>query len=396
MSIQNGLKRFLRYWRKSSHQNLHKLNDSKSPTKNMSDTQPTQPPTDTDAQFDLKPAELKKPLDKALMGGDVAGLNALLGFLNNPAVTGAQVPQGVNVKATPLDRTGATIPSTDPAIAGAPTPAARPRPVPRPIQQPAGPRELKPITATRFAFTGRLKAGKDHAAAAIGAKIFGFADPLYYLLDYFFGTQASTNPKDKDLPGARSFLQTIGQWGWGANDANYPFTPARAVFTQMIRALGRSELLAADLQVDWESFGLDKEIWVKAALKRIDAFAEINPGHRIGIVNCRFEHEFNPLREAGFAHWHVMCSPKTWEKRLAAAGLTTKSPEVSNLSEKLAAGLDADVIKKISNRAGGMLHVIWNDPEVPCPSPRLYTLPEFLQCVSAESVQPSIGVAAGE
>lgn len=375
MNIRNGLKLFLRYWRKSNHPNLRKPNDSKSPMPIMNDSQ-------SDIKSALRDSELKKPLDPSMMGGDVAALNNLLGFLNDPNVTGAHVPKGEQVKAVvAADRTGATVIGTDPALAaGAVLKPVAARPAARST------RELKPITATRFMFTGRLKAGKDHTAAAIDAKIFGFADPLYHLLDYFFGTSALTDPKQKDLPGARAFLQAAGQWGWGANDEKYPFTPARAVFTQMVRALGRSKLLSDDFQVDWESFGCDQEIWVKAVIKRIEANDIANPGQRVAIVNCRFEHEFTPLRDAGFSHWHVMCSPKTWAKRLAAAGLTAQSPQVNDLSEKFAAGLDADVIRKISNRAGGMLHVIWNDPDVPPPSPRVYTLAEFLQSVSENPV----------
>jgi hypothetical protein len=333
---------------------------------------------------ELSNPELKKPLDRANLGLDRGAVNALVGFINNPAVTGADVPKGAQTTAeSPLDRTGATILGADPATEQQPQQRPRlkgsaPRPIaPAPIAAPAA---IKPITATKFAFTGRLKSGKDYLAAAIGAKIFGFADPLYFLQEYFFG---NTN---KDLHGARGFLQTVGQWGWGRISDKYPLTPARATFQVLIRSLGKAGAFAAadKLCVDWDSFGRNQRIWVDAALSRVAQFETANPGAKIAIVNARFEHEFLPLREAGFEHYHVMCSPKTWAKRLHAAGLSTDNPAVIDPSESLARGLDADVTKKISaQKSGAMLKAIWSDDEVGSPSARIYSTSQFLKSVSA-------------
>jgi hypothetical protein len=326
---------------------------------------------------ELQDSELKRPLDKAAMGQEVKMLDNLLGFLNNPNITGADAPKVP--KSTPVPVTAA------PAIAGADTVS---------ITEPTAPARPKPITAQRFAFSGRLKVGKDHAANALGAKIFGFADPLYALQDHFFGTSAGTDPRQKDIPGARAFLQAAGQWGWGCVSEKYPLTPARACFTTMVRSLGRAGLFPADLQVDWDSFGRDKEIWVKAALRRIDSYSASHPGHRIAIVNARFDHEFALLKSSGFEHYHVMCSPKTHANRLVKAGLTDKSPVVNDESEQLAKALDADVIRKISgNRSGPMLKVVWNDDESPSPSPRLYSLSNFLAALAPNE---PVGIAAQE
>lgn len=318
---------------------------------------------------ELQDNTLKRPMDKSNIGADVGALNNLLGMLNNPAITGAVLPDGTA--------------AADPAI---PQQAKVTPPV---AAKPATPRV---ISGTKFAFTGKLKSGKDYVAAALGAKIFGFAEPLYALQDHFFGTNASTNAAHKDIPGARAFLQTVGQWGWGAIDEKYPLTPARACFTTMIRSLGAAGVFPAHLAVDWDTFGRSKRVWVDAAFRRIEAYLEQHPGSKVAIVNARFEHEFLPLREAGFEHYHVMCSQKTWAARLAQSGLNEASPNVKDLSERLAHGLDADVIKKISaQKSGPMLKAIWNDDKAPSPSPRLYSLPQFL--ASANTAAPDYASA---
>lgn len=329
----------------------------------------TQPPT----MNELKDNALKRPMDPAQMGSDVGALNALLGLVNNPNITGAEVPK--ETKSQPAPRPVAPI--ATPAI-----------PVPPP----------RAITGNRFAFTGRLKVGKDYVASALAAKIFGFADPLYFLQDYFFGTSAATNPSQKDIPGARQFLQTVGQWGWGAVNEKYPLTPARACFVKMIRSLATvNNEFPEHLHVDWANFGRSKSLWVDAALNRIERYLEQFPDHRVAIVNARFEHEFVPLKNAGFEHYHVMCSNDTWAKRLGASKLTPQSPAVIDMSEKLAHALDADVIKKISaNKTGPMLRAIWNDEKVPSPSPRIYTLAQFLQQAAIDSTPAVPGYAEVE
>lgn len=308
---------------------------------------------------ELQNPVLARPLDKSNMGADVSALTSLLSFLNNPAISGAELP-----KDKPL---GATLP-TDPAI----TPPAL---TPVKLNAP------RAITANRFAFTGRLKVGKDYVANAMGARIVGFAEPLYFLQEYFFGN------KNKDLHGARAFLQTVGQWGWGAINDKYPLTPARACFVTMIRSLAQSGEFPPELQVEWSNFGKVKTIWVDAGLRRAETILQAEPGAKMAIVNARFEHEFGPLRSARFEHYHVMCSPKTWAARLAKDGLSDTSPVVKDESERLAAALDADVIRKISaQKTGPMLRAIWNDENTPPPSPRLHTLNSFLRAVEISSI----------
>jgi len=329
---------------------------------------------------ELQNPTLKRPLDKSTLGAEVGALNNLMGMLNDPRITGADVPKE-DRGSSPVDKAGATMIATDPAVAASSSPR---------VSQPVTAQPLRRITANKFAFTGRVKAGKDFVASSLGAKIFGFAEPLYFLQDYFFGTNAATNPADKDIPGARQFLQTVGQWGWGAVSKEYPLTPARATFNIMIRSLAKSGAFPESLHVDWDGFGRLQTLWVDAAFRRIDDYLSVNPGARVAIVNARFEHEFKPVIAAGFEHYHVMLSPKTWAGRLAKSGLSETSPQLNDNSEKLAHTLDNSVIKQISSqKSGPMLRAIWNDEVSPSPSQRLYNLQQFLQAAVVGGTSPS-------
>lgn len=246
------------------------------------------------------------------------------------------------------------------------------RVIPRPaapgralIAPPAAPKvtPMAPM-ADRIYTTGRLRAGKDHVLTALGYTIHGFADPLYAVQEFFFGT------RDKSAPGARKFLQMLGQWGRGVVNEQYPLTAARAVFTTMIRSMA-SQL--PNPEVAWDTFGASEDIWVNALLKRI----KVAEG-KIAVSNCRFENEYKLLAAAGLKHYHVMCSRDTWTKRLQKTGLTPQSPEVNDYSERFAAALDADALQNIKLKPnGGKLRVIWNDPGVRSPSPRFITMAEL-------------------
>ncbi len=223
------------------------------------------------------------------------------------------------------------------------------------------------VLPERVCLTGRLRAGKDNTLSRLGFSIQSFAEPLYALQEYFFGT------RDKSAPGAREFLQTVGQWGRGEVNAQYRLTPARAVFTQFVRNLAVTIDDLNDLGVDWDQFGKNQALWIDALNKR----AEKVTG-RIGVSNVRFENELEKMTSSGWTHFHVMCSPATWAKRLAASGLDPKSPALNDMSEKLAAGMDADSYGRIQqNPNGPKLRVIWADDEVRCPSKRFYTLNEI-------------------
>jgi hypothetical protein len=243
-------------------------------------------------------------------------------------------------------------------------PAAR-RQAPVPVQRPAAaPLRVKELSERIFT-TGRLKRGKDYVLERFGFQKAGFADPLYALQEFLFGT------RDKSAPGARKFLQTAGQWGRGLVNEQYPLTPTRALFCMMITTLGVAKRLPDD-SVNWHEFGNDR-LWVDALLRRVAGMEG-----RVAVSNVRFENEYKALSEAGWEHWHVMCSQQTWEKRLKASGMVPNSPLLTDTSEQLAITMDKDTLAHIKLKpTGPKLRVIWNDDEVRCPSPRLYTLAEL-------------------
>jgi len=317
---------------------------------------------------ELKDTKLRRPMDNLNLGGDVAALNGLLSLVNNPAITGAVIPPGVNTKVTEGLKDYKVPGNHPPAVdIGSPlSPAGDETQLTSNIQ-PA----QAPSRASRLFFTGRLGVGKDYCSTAAGLQVIGFADPLYYIAQHFFGGVINST-SGKDTPGMRTFLQSVGQWGRGTVNDQYPVTPARACFVTMIRSLAASGVIYG-FDVDWHSFGKDENIWLDSCLRR-----SVTSDSKVGITNVRFSNEFKRLQSEGWQHWHVVCSVNTWRERLVTKNLTPDSSQVRDYSEQLAAGIDADLTKKISKQpTGSKLRVIWNDSTKP-PSPRLYTLSEWL------------------
>lgn len=318
----------------------------------------------------LKPQPLKKPLDRSQMGGDVAALNSLLGILNNPQITGAVVEKGADVLAVATDKTGATLPPADPVLSQ----PVKTKPLPLPEQAIA----RAATNPQKIFYTGLIGAGKDYVAEQTGATIFGFADPLYHLANYFFGI-AVNSKTGKDIPGVRQFLQMAGQWGRAEVSEQYPLTPARACFISMIRSLGEMGRFDAKHCIDWSEFGRDTRLWVNGVTKRAAAYLLENPTGKIASTNVRFQPEYKTLSELSWTHFHIMCSAATRAKRV-------KVTSDKDTSEQMALWFNNDVTKKISQRpTGPKLRVIWND-DVPPPSPRLFTVAEFLREIAINEV----------
>jgi hypothetical protein len=346
------------------------------------------------APKDLLKATLKRPMDKAAMANDKATLGALLGLLNNPAVTGAQVPPEEREQLKSVRAESAAFEdSSDALLASVTSPPEESVPA-----APAATREpgVSPsrIGAKLF-FTGRVASGKDYCATQVGAHVMGFADPLYALVNACFGLQVSATA-GKEIPGVREVLQIFGQWGRGAISGKYPVTPARALFCHHVRReLG--PMLPEELNVNWAVFGTDPDIWLDSAIRRADAWSAANPGQRIALTNVRFENEYKRLVAAGWTGYHVMCGANTWSARLKSQGLDTASPALKDTSEELAIHLDKDTIRKVHspNPGGGMLRVIWNDTAPP-PSKRLYTVGQWLQEVAISEVPDSFQSIAQE
>ena len=217
--------------------------------------------------------------------------------------------------------------------------------------------EKEVVWPAKIFTTGRLAVGKDTFLNKIGRPIQGFADPLYAIQKAFFGTD------DKKAPGARAFLQQVGQWGRGTVTDKYPITAERAVFVTLIAAMGES----LGFDVDWKAFGKTDSIWVDALISRTAAL------DRLGVSNVRFKNEREALTDAGFTHFHVMCSPQTLAARHAAAGIPANSPTLTDISEQMAISLDKAALDA-GSKPGNKLRVIWSDDKIKSPSARFITL----------------------
>lgn len=319
----------------------------------------------------LAGSQVARPLNPESRGAETAALRNLVGFMNNPEISGAQIPSDADVE--PPQSAGLD------AVFIPPTPspaqiAQAPVFLPQLSPAPAAP-GVTPLS-NRIFLTGRLASGKDYVAEQIGAQIIGFADPLYYLATYFFGIEVSST-KNKDVAGVRKFLQQVGQWGRADVDENYPLTVERATFTAMIRSMGQANCFDAQWKIDWLSFGLDPMLWVNGLLKRAESIPTTT---RLVATNVRFQQEYDALSQAGWTHYHITCSPATWSNRLATKKLTPSSHALADKSEHMAAHCDEQVRKQISFApTGPQMRAVWNDQHTPSPSPRLMTLLDFCQ-----------------
>ncbi len=102
-------------------------------------------------------------------------------------------------------------------------------------------------------------------------------------------------------------------------------------------------------------------------------------GNQLVIVGVRTSVEFKALQSAGFSHYHIMASAHKVQQR------TPK--DYNQALSGLAQALDNDTHKKLIQRAGPRLNVVWNDSANP-PSPRLISAPEFKQSVLG--AEPSV------
>jgi hypothetical protein len=202
----------------------------------------------------------------------------------------------------------------------------------------------------RLALSGKFCVGKDFVANACGFRVLSIAKPMYNICSYFFGSC------DKTRADHREFLQTIGRWGWGYSDAGeYPVTPERAVFCDMMRRHGREISGLWNVDIDWSLFGLRKDFWIQILLKTF------NNENMIAVTNVRYEHEVTPLVKAGFSRYLVCASEETRARR--NGGLIPKTV-ASDLSERFADHLEKEYPDD---------KIIWND-DAPMPTGHRYLL----------------------
>jgi len=292
---------------------------------------------------ELNDTKLSRPLDKSNLSNDNATLRNLLGVLNNPAITGAEIPEDLkeSVKSFPSAQTP-TKPEPPPPA----TPAVAVSPAATPVPPTVAPSQ-------RLLLTGR---GLSEVAKAIGAQEFAISAPIIALARHFFPNL------DGKTAGAENFLSTIKAFGSAEFSANYPASPARATFVVMVRTLGRQKLLPMSDVINWDRFGFDEGFWIDSAL----AQAVANGSARSVITGIASEYEYKFFVANGFQHWHVT----------ARTGI--KSGSGGPAADKLNTTLDNDVTKKISQqREGKKLRVIWNDTTNPI-SNRLWLLSEFV------------------
>lgn len=302
-------------------------------------------------------------LDKNVLQNDAAVLRNLVGFLNNPEVTGAAVPKE---NAAPIPEGG---PKGETIIADAmpdhPT-NDLPRPVTptTPLPVAATPIELPPSQiGLRLFFTGRESS---KVVETIGATEFSISGDVMRLAQFFFGNAVFSDAPINQNPGTQNFLETIKAWGSGEISATYPITPARATFVTMIRSM--SEVLPAG--ITWARFGKDEGFWIDAAVNAAKAFSEANPHSRVVVTGVSSMSEFKYFQALGFRHWHIM---------------TASIPGA--VENKLLTGLNNSVTTQISQtRQGNRLHCVWVGPAMPSTN-RLWPLKAFVDAAVIPPVE---------
>lgn len=312
-----------------------------------------------------------RPLDKSALSNDNATLRALTGMLNNPLITGAEVPKGgVEEKYdAPSGKDGATLPIPSSPLNDFPLPAETQPAAIVITTAPVAP--VPPIPSKiglRLCFTGR---GLSDICTAIGATEFNISGPVFSLALKFFPGQIQ-HTDGTYAPGAESFVATLKAWGSGEISAAYPITPARAIFIQMIKSLAgiKNSLPSA---VDWNKFGGDEGFWIDSCVNAAKSYAEEFPYARIVVTGLSTKHEFEYVRTQGFTHWHAMARPG-----------------VGGNVDALCSFLDNDVTKQISNqRNGARLRCIWKDTVAPT-SQRLWSMSDFAAAAAYSRPQPSV------
>jgi hypothetical protein len=207
-----------------------------------------------------------------------------------------------------------------------------------------------PTAPNRILLTGRSGVGKSWLAAQVPlASVVELTDSIDRFLRDFYPDLETGSPL------LLNFRETIKAWGDGVITDKYPLSPARFLFTEFVR--GR-----------WPGFGTTS-YWASQLV-------DCGPDGKTIVTRVESSADFRALVAAGFKHYHVVTSTNTMAAR----------QQRKNADNRLALSLDADVIKKLSsNRQGPRLNVIWNDT-TPA-SPRVFTVAQWLQDVTAEAAQ---------
>ena len=317
---------------------------------------------------DLKNPTLKRPMDREAMSNDALSLRALVGFLNNPLVTGAVAPPPEEESPRPpaavekakadsmiekLKRDNARAAADEKRLAKSPPP---PLPKSGPVAS-----TITPIQR-RLLFTGLPRTGKSWLATHLGARVFEFDDPIFSLAASAFG----------EVPAADlgRFVPEVRAWGEGAVNDKYPLTATRALFIEYMRSAGKQGDLLFGVPVS--EFGT-AGFWTNCLLARATRFTEEFPKELLVVTDVTEAGQYTALKEGGFLPFHITSHPMT---RSARGG--------SNVADKLAGIIERDITQKVSQSpAGKRLWCVWCDEKYPTPSARFYSVADFLQAFTS-------------
>lgn len=334
---------------------------------------------------ELTAPELKRPMDRTLMGNDGATLRNLVGMLNNPAITGAVVPPEEKLTTITAPMPPAGLPREKAMAAATLKQNVLNSAVPLMPQTPFQKRDAvaeadkakatlftqtvtnaAPVTthtaAQKLFFTGHSRSGKSYLAEQAGARVFEFSDPIYAIAASAFG--ALSDPSTVAI--LDPFVQEITAWGEGIVSNQYPLTGARAVFCDNMHEAGE----AGDklMGVPVSEFGTPG-FWTRCLLARVTRYLLENPTGRVAVTGITQPQQYTLLREQGFRHYHVACHGSTRASRGATA----------EMFNAIAQAVEQDITNKISREpAGEKLRCIWNENKIASPSARFLSLQDFL------------------
>lgn len=329
-----------------------------------------------------------RPLDPANLSNDNATLQALAGALNveSRAAKAIEKLDSFQVDTTkysgPTGAANATMPlETLPDESSLPQQPQRP--VSAVAQPPAAQNNPAPTTAPQAApslpsvgLSNQLKlilTGRhtSEVIEKIGAKEFAIDSGILVLAQAFFPS-VDLRPAGpaKVVPGAQALLDAIKAWGKGEISAAFPVNPTRAMFVAFVHSLHAAKQLPGG--IDWSAFGKNEGFWTDSVVEAAKAFHAENPDQRIVFTGINSVIELKYFQALGCTHWHVS---------------GPSNVKVTDFST----ALDNNVIKQISvKRNGAKLRCLWVG-NTPSPSPRLWTLDEF---IAAARIQPPVEQAA--
>lgn len=326
-------------------------------------------------KLDMGKQELAKPLNRDLMANDVAAMRMLVNDMNkvqnNPDLSaddkalvtemivgaGSAIPPGADAGMPQTNAPFVATPVQTGAGAGAQSIQQQSEPTtleivgPAPTQsESANPQIVglsAPVSVRRIILTGRSGVGKNYLAQQAGLPVLELDTPCYDLLRGRF-----PNASNADLAGPASTLYWYGE---GLITKEFPVTIQRLLFISICdkwRHAGNIE------------FG-NPGYWVNHLVTSIE------PDQSVVVTGVTTTSDFKALLAQGFVHYHIMCSTKTMAQR----------PRNPRADDRLAAAMDNDVIRKVSQQPrGDRLHAVWNDTTT-APGSRFYSVQDFLNAV---------------